>query len=133
MADGFSEILAESRRGAYSGSLWSGLTDGEAALIWDTMCAMIERSMVQYRRGVVIPAFATVAVSNVSLDVGNNKMVVLRTPVFVLSERFARVHRLLGTATRVPRGECATVVPLNLTQLAVETRLGRDQVYERFF
>jgi len=127
MADGMGEILVEARKNKLA-DIWNNLTDGDIIKVWDTMSALIRRTMVSQQRGIVIPGLATMTLSKISLEVGNNKELCLQRPTFVLLEKFARVHQLRGGATLTPGGAGVTVIPLNIAQVAMDAQMNRDDV-----
>lgn len=46
------------------------------------------------QKGVTIPGLGTFTFVQKKLDIGNNKIILLQRPVFVLSEKFAQTHAL---------------------------------------
>jgi nucleoid DNA-binding protein len=71
----------------------SNISDSDVLIIWDAMCYYIRDEMSR-KRGVVLPGFGTFTYVEHRIDIGNNKELLKLKPFFLLSDRFAQLHRL---------------------------------------
>lgn len=94
-------------------------------MVWDTISQFIESNMEQ-RKAVHIPGLGIFTFTSSKLDIGHNKFILIQRPVFVLSEKLIKTHRLTQSKYHVP-GEIP-VIQLNFTALAIEINVSRDLV-----
>jgi len=99
--------------------------DEDVFNIWDNVSQLIEYHMTQ-QKAVHIPGLGSFTFTTSKLDVGHNKFILIQRPVFVLSEKLARTHRLTQSRYHVP-GEIP-VIQLNFTALSYVLNLDRDLV-----
>ncbi|NP_001120387.1 coiled-coil domain-containing protein 81 [Xenopus tropicalis] len=99
------------------------LTEDEVCSIWARVSEFIAHQMA-LQKGVQIPGLGTFTLSRHTLNVGNNKSIVLQRPVFLFSEKVAQLHGLsynkIFTTGDIP------VVPLNYMTLAFGSSFSRD-------
>lgn len=125
MTDGLNEILQESKKNKFS-AIWNSLSEADVVAVWENVARFVEKNMLQ-QKGVAIPGLGTFTFSQVKLDVGNNKFLLLQRPVFVLQEKFVQTHALQQNRhNTVPGG--LPVIPLNMSQLSLEGPYDRDTV-----
>lgn len=63
---------------------------------------------LSWQQGVAIPGLGTFTFSQVKLDVGNNKFLLLQRPVFVLQEKFVQTHALQQNRHNTVPGSAST-------------------------
>ena len=93
--------------------------------MWDNVSQLVEYHMRRHK-AVNIPGLGSFTFTTSKLDVGHNKFILIQRPVFVLSEKLVRTHRLTQSRYHVP-GEIP-VLQLNFTALSYELNLDRDLV-----
>jgi nucleoid DNA-binding protein len=101
------------------------LKDSDVIQIWDEVSNFIEKFMSQ-SKGVAIPGFGTFSFIQKKIDVGNNKYILTKRPVFAISEKFAQTHGL--KYAKYPVNGSIPVHPLNYTAIANETAFKRDDI-----
>jgi len=93
--------------------------------VWDSVSQIIEYHM-NHQKAFHVPGLGTFTFTSSKLDIGHNKFILIQRPVFVLSEKLARTHRLTQSKYHVP-GEIP-VIQLNFMALSHELNLDRDLV-----
>ena len=61
--------------------------------VWDAVAEYVETQM-HVQKGVNIPGLGSFTFVQKKLEIGNNKILLIQRPVFVLSEKFAQTHAL---------------------------------------
>ena len=69
--------------------------------IWDLVSQYVVLQM-RSKKGVYISNLGTFSFTSIKLDIGNNKHVLTQRPVFLVSEKFAQLHRLEYTKYHTP-------------------------------
>ncbi|KAK6986289.1 coiled-coil domain-containing protein 81 [Biomphalaria glabrata] len=124
MTEATQEILANVLNGRYS-SIKGLLSEEDVSSIWENVSGYIEKQMSQ-QKGVQLPGLGIFAISQKQLEVGNNKFVITKRPVFNISEKFAQTHSLQFQKYYVQGS--LPVLPLNFSSISFESPFDRDTV-----
>lgn len=119
------DLIKTARGNKFSSLRKLASNEQEVYNIWDTISQLVEKSMEQ-RKAVHIPGLGVFTFTSSKLDVGHNKYILIQRPVFILSEKLAKTHRLTQSKYHVP-GEIP-VIQLNFAALAIEINVSRDLV-----
>ncbi|XP_038234594.1 LOW QUALITY PROTEIN: coiled-coil domain-containing protein 81 [Dermochelys coriacea] len=101
------------------------LTADEVFSIWANVSEFVERQL-SMNKGVQIPGLGTFSFLRQKLDVGNNKFILIRRPVFLLSEKLAQIHGLKLAKIHTP-GDIP-IIQLNFIMLSLEGPFNREIV-----
>jgi len=119
------DLNKTARSNKYSSLRKLASNEQEVYMVWDTISQFIENTMEQ-RKAVHIPGLGIFTFTSSKLDIGHNKFILIQRPVFILSEKLIKTHRLTQSKYHVP-GEIP-VIQLNFTALAIEINVSRDLV-----
>lgn len=119
------EFIKAARSNKFSTLRKLSSNDKDVFDVWDNVSQLIEYHM-RRQKAVHIPGLGSFTFTTSKLDVGHNKFILIQRPVFVLSEKLVRTHRLTQSRYHVP-GEIP-VIQLNFTALSYELNLDRDLV-----
>ncbi|XP_041438647.1 coiled-coil domain-containing protein 81 isoform X2 [Xenopus laevis] len=115
------DFLLESSRSGFP--TLPKLTEDEVSSIWASVSEFISHQMA-LQKGVHISGLGTFTLSRHTLNVGNNKSIVIQRPVFLLSEKVTQLHGLkynkIFTTGDIPIG------PLNFMTLSFGSSFSRD-------
>ncbi|KAM6158617.1 LOW QUALITY PROTEIN: coiled-coil domain-containing protein 81-like [Rhynchocyon petersi] len=101
------------------------LSQEDVSSIWEKVSEFVERQLLM-NKGVQIPGLGIFTFTRQRLQVGNNKFIFLKRPIFVLAEKLVQLHRLEQNKIYTP-GDIP-VIPLNFTMLSVDLPFTRDIV-----
>ncbi|KAM6158549.1 coiled-coil domain-containing protein 81-like [Rhynchocyon petersi] len=101
------------------------LSQEDVSTIWEKVSEFVERQLLM-NKGVQIPGLGLFTFTRQRLQVGNNKFLFLKRPVFILAEKLVQLHRLEQNKIYTP-GDIP-VIPLNFTMLSVDLPFTRDIV-----
>ncbi|KAM6158551.1 coiled-coil domain-containing protein 81-like [Rhynchocyon petersi] len=101
------------------------LSQEDVSTIWEKVSEFVERQLLM-NKGVQIPGLGIFTFTRQRLQVGNNKFLFLKRPVFILAEKLVQLHRLEQNKIYTP-GDIP-VIPLNFTMLSVDLPFTRDIV-----
>ncbi|KAH9525099.1 Coiled-coil domain-containing protein 81 [Bulinus truncatus] len=124
MTEATQEILASVLNGRYS-SIKGVISEDDVSNIWENVSGYIEKQLCQ-QKGVQLPGLGIFAISQKQLEVGNNKFIITRRPVFNISEKFAQTHGLQFQKYFVQGS--VPVLPLNFSSISFESPFDRDTV-----
>jgi len=119
------DLIRSARSNKFSTLRKLSSSDQDVFDVWDNVSQIIEYQMRRHK-AVNIPGLGSFTFTTSKLDVGHNKFILIQRPVFVLSEKLVRTHRLTQSRYHVP-GEIP-VLQLNFTALSYELNLDRDLV-----
>eukprot|EP00294_Goniomonas_avonlea_P000986 CAMPEP_0114555394 /NCGR_PEP_ID=MMETSP0114-20121206/8726_1 /TAXON_ID=31324 /ORGANISM="Goniomonas sp, Strain m" /LENGTH=559 /DNA_ID=CAMNT_0001740517 /DNA_START=42 /DNA_END=1718 /DNA_ORIENTATION=+ len=92
--------------------------------VWDSLCGLVTRTLVS-GKGIGVPSFGVWTFRVEVVDLGNYKKT-LKTPVFVLSEKFSRTYNLRSKKQLASGG--VPVNMLNALTIASMSGCSRDEV-----
>jgi len=116
-------FISEGKRSNFP--ILSKINEEKAIRIWIQACLFIDKHL-ENNKAVQIQQLGTFTFSSKRLDIGNNKIIIVQRPVFLLSERLAQTHGLTYTKHHVS-GEIP-VVTMNFTAIAILMNEERDLV-----
>ncbi|KAM6158619.1 coiled-coil domain-containing protein 81-like [Rhynchocyon petersi] len=114
------------------------LSQEDVSSIWGKVSEFVERQLLMNKKtqfespltGVIhqiqIPGLGIFTFTRQRLQVGNNKFIFLKRPVFVLAEKLVQLHRLEQNKIYTPGN--IPVIPLNFNMLSVDLPFTRDIV-----
>ncbi|KAM6158547.1 coiled-coil domain-containing protein 81-like [Rhynchocyon petersi] len=101
------------------------LSQEDVSTIWEKVSEFVERQLLM-NKGVQIPGLGIFTFTRQRLEVGYNRFIFLRRPVFILAEKLVQLHGLEQNKIYTP-GDIP-VIPLNFTMLSVDLPFTRDIV-----
>nr|XP_033806437.1 coiled-coil domain-containing protein 81 isoform X2 [Geotrypetes seraphini] len=93
--------------------------------IWANVSEFIERQMA-LQKGVQISGLGTFTLSRQTLNVGNNRCILIQRPVFLVAEKLVQTHGLKHT--KIYATGDIPIVPLNFVALSLWCLVDRDIV-----
>nr|XP_033806439.1 coiled-coil domain-containing protein 81 isoform X3 [Geotrypetes seraphini] len=101
------------------------LTEDDVCNIWANVSEFIERQMA-LQKGVQISGLGTFTLSRQTLNVGNNRCILIQRPVFLVAEKLVQTHGLKHT--KIYATGDIPIVPLNFVALSLWCLVDRDIV-----
>lgn len=117
-------LVQEAKRCKYS-LIPSSLSVEDVLFVWQNVSQFIIRQLLQ-NKAVNMAGLGMFSVLKRSLDLGSDRRVYVQRPIFVLSEKFAKLHGITYAKYQSP-GEIP-VVQLNLAVISMELGVDRDVV-----
>ncbi|XP_063675495.1 coiled-coil domain-containing protein 81-like isoform X2 [Bolinopsis microptera] len=117
-------LVQEAKKCKYS-LIPANLSVEDVLFVWQNVSQFIVRQLLQ-NKAVNMTGLGMFSVLKRSLDLGSDRRVYVQRPIFVLSEKFAKLHGITYAKYQSP-GE-VPVVQLNLAAISMEIGVDRDVV-----